>query len=120
MSTNITNVEIVAGSLRISKENAEKAWRLDHPERLELRRLQFGEDGYATFGRFDWSGEGSGHSFSDGTFAQFVALTDGSADMVFVWEGGAWYDGVLVRDGKVLQRHIKVEIVYKPGDKAPK
>lgn len=114
MSYNIDSVEILSGELRIHKDSAEEAWNLDPPECMgEYEELKFGKDGYATFKRFDWCGEGSGYSYPD-TLAEFIALTKGNADMILTWEGGDSHTGLRVRDGVMME--CKVIMTLAPAD----
>jgi hypothetical protein len=106
MSYNIDNIEIRGSSLTITEVNWRKwqARRDDLPEgNLPIEYFEEGmfENGKAPItDKFWWFGEFSGTSFHNGTFAEFVADLEGSADLILFWEGGDTVEGVKIRDGK--------------------
>jgi hypothetical protein len=102
MSTNIDHVEVLKSTLRISEANATKAKALDLPESA-LFGLKFEPNGYAPLPRFFWYGERSGNAYHDGTLEKFVGLTEGDADVIFVWEGGNGFTGLRIRNGTMKE-----------------
>jgi hypothetical protein len=87
MSYNIDHVTTLSSTLRISRENADKARLLDMPECNNLDDLKFGEDDYAPISTFWFYGECSGHAY-DKVLDDYVALLEGDADLILFWEGG--------------------------------
>jgi hypothetical protein len=107
MGYNIDSAEIVkgTGTLRVSAKNARKLAKLDLPEgfRESIKRLEFGDDGFAPLDVFWWYGEGSGWAHEDERLGKAVALIEGCADVILTWEGGESHSGLRIRNGKVTK-----------------
>jgi len=113
MSSSIQSVNTLSSTLRISKENATSArGDLDLPEANPLDRLKFDESGFAAIKHFSWCYMGSTDM---NVLRQFAALTEGDADLVFLWDGG-WTTGAQIRSGVVTECDVAMTLVPK---KAP-
>ncbi len=116
MSYNVTGTITIRSTLRISEANWRMAKKLELPALspiYNLADMDFGPDGYASIPRFRWSGEGSGFATLDGTdphLAAFIKLTEGEADVIFVWEGGDSFSGARFRDGKYAPAEVKFSL----------
>jgi len=133
MSYNVDSAEIISGKLTISA-SAYHQWKDDEglPEispfdgldaSFFTRKCKNGHDsggkkfcgdcgaeaqeGPATveITSFHWGGCGSGHAYYD-ALPRFLAALEGSADLVFVWEGGDSISGVRVENGKVVEHEV--------------
>jgi hypothetical protein len=110
LSTNITHINTLRSTLRISKRKAAKARKLYLPELNPLDGLEFGDDGFAPIPRFWWCGESSGNRYHDVEWDAFIALTEGEADLILFWEGGDFVTGARIRDGVVSECEVRMEL----------
>ncbi len=108
MSTNVTHVHAIRCALRISRASVESAEDLPESMGDQLERLTFGPDDYATLNQFWWCGESSGNGYYDGSLDAFIALTEGEADLVFVWEGGEDFTGGRIRNGEMTECDVTI------------
>lgn len=111
MSYNVDDTFTLKTTLCIHQDNLDAARQLRLPERNPLDGMSDpDEQGVRTLPLFQWSGVGSGYMHDDGTLATFVSLTSGDADVVLVWEGGASFTSLRIRDGKVSSGSVKFSI----------
>ena len=77
-------------------------------------------EGFVRLKRFDWYGEGSGRGF-DFLVKVLAPLIRGEVEVVFTWEGGDSFSGLLIRDGVVAQCEVELRCIHPAGwDEAAK
>ncbi len=113
MSYNIDSTEYLKGKLFITRKVARMAQEEyvdDLPESNLLDGLKLDsklpDDDVLEIKSPWWSGTGSGHSY-DEVLPAILALTTGTADIMFTWEGGDSVTGLRVVEGKVSKKKVK-------------
>ncbi len=117
MSYNIDHSEYIGnGTLRISREDRDKLIEelgdeglpegnfLTYPECL-IRCEDSSEDEFEIIMPW-WYGSWSGNSFET-LETKILTKTRGTADLIFIWEGGDSITGLRVTDGKVEDMTVK-------------
>lgn len=106
MSYNCDSIDIVAGSLSISRGKlaALAIEADDRPEDCILEECEGPAEEILEPKVISWCGEGSGFTWK--TFLTVIAAFSGSADLVCCFEGGDSYEGLRVRDGKVTRHKV--------------
>lgn len=111
MSYNVDSVEYLDGKLFIDRTKAQELLAtLELPESHMLDSLDF----RAQSDRLEikhpwWGGSGSGH-FYDTSLLELLRNTTGSADLLFVWEGGDSMTALRVENGKVTKMNPKITL----------
>lgn len=113
MSYNIDQVDYNGpGKLTILKSVAGKLCQKykDHlPEDNFLYDLDVaGDEETLIIERPAWQGEGSGYFYD--TLLEILKHTTGHAKLVFTWEGGDRMTALEVKDGKVKERKVRIEV----------
>lgn len=103
----LSQVLALRSTLRISKKNAKKAKRLQLPGCSPVDRLRFGKSEYANLTGFAWYDEDSADAYADGRLASLVALLEGDAELVFVWDDDS-ITGLRIVDGKMMECAVKI------------
>ena len=126
MSYNIDTTRVIRNTLRLPERNFLDMWDLLESKDMNLPESNFMEPFLDYIDKWpkrngevpprafkienlDWYGAISGTSLNDGMMSRIVALLEGEADFLFIWEGGDTISGHVVRDGKMYD----VEHQYK-------
>lgn len=132
MSTNISNIRRLSGRLVLPLRNVAAARALleesGTPEGVlpplkskgwGASKVTFPDDADLSLDRLSWCHDFSGRSWGysdaapdavfppDAPFVRFIALTEGTADFLVVWEGGADFTGLHVEGGKAYRREVE-------------
>lgn len=108
MSYNVDSIRVLDGELRVDSAEALAFADLHESELAEIHWFDMPNPVGDTAIKPRWSGEGSGHSFK--VFLESMELTTGEATLLVIWEGGDCIEGYLVKDGRVKQGVLKIEI----------
>jgi len=73
----------------------------------------YGDEEEIVVENFWWYGEYSGHSYRD-ILPKILSFTKGTADILFVWEGGNDFSGLHVENGVCQERKVEVSLTELP------
>jgi hypothetical protein len=62
---------------------------------------------------FWWYGDGSGHAYEDVFLPHVAPLIHGHAEVIFTWEGGDSFTGLILDEGKVTECDVVQKLVPK-------
>jgi len=113
MSYNVDSTDILSGALtmKAGKILVWRARRDELPEICPLDDLPSDEalrqhlDADVPLSTFWWAGQFSGSSYQD-VLGEFVADTQGAADILFTWESGDSFSGIRIKDGKFAEHKV--------------
>lgn len=105
MSYNITRTITISSTLRLPREHWEKAEAIEAPDDSFVERLCESSfvDSYAPIKDFAFRGEFSGTAYNNGALASLVALLQGDAEVIFVWESGDYVSSIRIKDGVMTE-----------------
>ncbi len=118
MSYKIDSVDTIRSTLTVTRKKWSTLKKKFDNGQLCAAELNFVDylsekdfvDDVARIERVEWCGESSGNSFHDGIFAKAIAATSGDADLIMYWEGGDSVGGVKIRNGKVREVNVRMEL----------
>ncbi len=129
MATNISYIRLLSGHLILPLRNITAARALfevySAPEGVlpALKTKGYGpmkvtlpDDADIVLNRLPWCRDFSGRSWGytdvnpDAPFVKFIALTEGTADFLVVWEGGVALTGLHVEAGQAFKRIVEFEL----------
>ena len=108
MSTNCTHAKYIRGELRLPVAKLAEFQRLELPATNFLQIPSSDRDAgdEVVIVKPWWCGDWSGNSF-DTLRDTILPASRGSADLVFIWEGGEGFTGLRVEDGKVTEHDVE-------------
>lgn len=111
MGYNVDHIEVLkCEGARIKAKDAKRLAKSgDLPECHFLEEIGAPDaDGYIAINpdKFWWSGEGSGHAWTDFFIPKVAPKIMGTLEAVVTWEGGDSHSGLRIVDGKVTEPEV--------------